>query len=146
MKLKNQVCSLEISKKPCELGVKQESLFYWKPGKGKHFCHQKKNKNHVHDYKWTICDAVKLEHNLPYYKILKDTDLIYSAFTVAELGEMLMIEKENDIIYYETSMQDMEIVLRTYDFDEELCEIAVTETDARAKMLIYLIENKLITL
>ena len=29
MKLQNQVCSLELSKKLKELGVKQESLWYW---------------------------------------------------------------------------------------------------------------------
>ena len=29
MKLEDQVCSLELAKKLKELGVKQDSLFYW---------------------------------------------------------------------------------------------------------------------
>jgi hypothetical protein len=83
MKLENQVCSLELSKKLKELGVKQESLFYhcnWKSiasmGIG-----------------WEIRDKVTVKHNYP---IFLEED--YSAFTVAELISMLQTVAKRDII------------------------------------------------
>jgi hypothetical protein len=101
MKLENQVCSLELAKKLKELGVKQESLFYWV--------------RHWNEGKWVD----KLFY-------LKDEDdkvnSFTSAFTVAELGEML------------TKQQ----IKNSLDGSND------TETNARAKMLIYLVENKLI--
>src|ERR1700689_4384174 len=65
MKLESQVCSLELSKRLKELGFKQESLFYWYNTKG--------------DERF---------YGIAYTKgsKLKNT---FSAFTVAELGEML---------------------------------------------------------
>lgn len=73
-----------------------------------------------------------------------------SAFTVAELGEMLpkclhvgihmhdltIIRSSVWRFYYGVNMADS-VYLTTGNDD--------TEADARAKMLIYLIENKLIT-
>lgn len=72
------------------------------------------------------------------------------AFTVAELGEMLPpgygSHKVSDITHV-TEFQS------TFDEAEYSCtspykepyQVAKTEADARAKMLIYLIENKLIS-
>jgi len=65
MKLENQVCSLELSKKMRELGFEQESAFYWR------------NAGQVG---WQIENEVWMRN--------KKEDA-YSAYTVAELGEFL---------------------------------------------------------
>lgn len=70
MKLEDQVTSLEISKKLKELGVKQESEFYW-------------------------VVTLTTEYHLSWYpngelpKALQQRNDCYSAFTVAELGVLL---------------------------------------------------------
>lgn len=123
MKIEQQVCSLELSKKLKELGVKQESLFHW-------YFHQNKNK--------------KFELGILYgKKELMESQ--WSAFTVAELGEMLpggicqtdKINKERD-----PDLKSYCIYLAGDSFHAK----DDNEANARAKMLIHLIENKLITL
>ncbi|MEK6880067.1 MAG: hypothetical protein AABY22_10685 [Nanoarchaeota archaeon] len=97
MKIENQVSSLQPSKRLKELGVKQDSLFYW--------------------------------HNIDTYPSIMYGDStewagdeLISAFTVAELGEMLpLFIIMNNGIYF----QDKK------------------EADSRAKILIYLLENGL---
>ena len=133
MKLEDQVVSLDLAKRLKELGVKQESLFYWKT------------------------DATGVNKN----SSIGFTELIYkfspfnpqnlwerfSAFTVAELGEMLPVKfdtiKRTDLQYWviENTEDDCESCgePRMRFFDKT---IAATESDARAKMLCYLLENK----
>ena len=129
MKLEQQVVNLELSKKLKKLGVKQESLWYW-----------------------IIAEKVSwiIENNS---EILSDKDKQhYSAFTIAELGELLpqVFEKEEELYYIEPNangnglrfmdyVSENGIFLRAYPLIE-----AKTEADARAKMLIYLYKNKLI--
>lgn len=128
MKLEAQVISLELAKRLKELGVKQESLWWWKDTGAKYvlFSHIFKSK-------------------LP-----QDC----SAFTVAELGELLPYKliqgviAESPRIYYLYAskcgtdwgcfyaMNNGQTRLWTKD--------APTEADARAKMLIYLLEKGLI--
>ncbi len=118
MELSDQVCSLELAKRLKELGVKQESLFWHT---------EQLNKNHKSIYNPIIPVELK-----------DDSHNFYSAFTVAELGEMLP--------YYNYSIM----------FSIRFCDIYLghptkgsiifkesTEANARAKMLIYLIENNL---
>lgn len=115
MKLENQVTSLELSKKLKKLGVKQESLWSWYGDKG---------------------DLIMSNYD---NEIFNTTTVIpYSAFTVAELGEMIKnkgwgypIYVERDNKWHNVLNSDLPIVVEN------------TEADARAKMLIYLIENKL---
>jgi hypothetical protein len=66
MKLEQQVVSLELAKKLKELGVKQESLFYWN--------------RHKSEISWGLSqtNCSKISH----WETI-------SAFTVAELGELL---------------------------------------------------------
>jgi len=71
MKLENQVCSLELAKKLKELGVKQESLFYWRYNDGMD--------------EWFIDEWDEFGPGKEFISSLKAT----SAFTVAELLEML---------------------------------------------------------
>ena len=113
MKLENQVCSLDLAKKLKSLNVKQESLFVW-------------------------CD----EYDLPCWKgAFKRTNEI-AAFTASELGEML----PRDILLSETEPSEMEISQlygkhwQVY-YPHTVTHNAPTEADARAKALIWLIEN-----
>lgn len=115
MKLEQQVVSLELAKRLKELGVKQESLFYW----------QGADKNGY---------IINFEKDLFEYDCEK-----YSAFTVAELGEMLMplIPVPINKKWQAPSPKDQTIRIVGYLKD-------TTEADARAKMLIYLLENNLL--
>lgn len=116
MKLEDQVCSLELAKSLKSLGVKQESLFWW--------------------IKWNEHYGMHVEYRPNF--VAKDMGK-YSTFTVAELGEML---PANEIHYSIDGNQWC--VLYGNDLMDGHGEFADTEADARAKMLIYLIENKLI--
>lgn len=128
MELKEIVTSLELSKRLTELGVKQESIFYW-------------NVWYVHGA-FRNADLERSRMGYENNKTLSCRN--YSAFTASELGEMLpvfssgynelSIEKSNIekwIVKYECSRT------REASFsDGNLC-------NALAKMLIHLIENKL---
>ena len=119
--LEQQVCSLELAKQLKELGVKQESLFNWifvnRPGEiGK-------------------------------WRVAYDWDPLYvdsgniSAFTVAELGEMLPANYcsgrwENGYWWCHDS----------YDRNFDKVQQGLTEADARAATLVYMIKNKKISL
>lgn len=133
MKLEQQVCSLELSKSLKELGVKQESAFVWRH--------------------WRYNGQVVLDERRPEYKdyaphrrMLPQTSDIAAAFTVAELGEML---QEGMTDCHKTGFGRWRCAFMpsvTLDgTDEEVAAVGDTEADARAKMLIYLLENKLIT-
>lgn len=136
MILEEQVVSLELAKKLKELGVKQESAFYWEVNL---------------QNKWTLFlvddFSPRMHPNA-------------AAFTVAELGEMLphyVCPKYNDTPQYlriEKMPSDRTWriqYMRRRDEGEHIehrtpvnpvCEI--TEADARAKMLCYLIEQKIV--
>lgn len=108
LKLEQQVCSLESSKRLKELGLQQESLFYWS---------------------WDKCTDT---YNLVYVEDLKkcfesDDFDEYSAYTVAELGVL--------IPHYGRTDKDRNYWLNLQD---------LPEAEARAKMLIYVLENGLI--
>jgi len=121
MKLEQQVVSLELAKILKALGVKQESLFTWL---------------------WT---SERGEYELfgRNHPIANDTaremfpENYTSAFTTAELGEMLPAG------YKTTKGHDVFIVEGMPDEPYSI-QRANTEADARAKMLIYLLEQKLI--
>lgn len=117
MNLEDQVCSLELAIKLKKLAVKQESYFKWEE--------RENGDKEVYHSKATSC-----------------THKYYSAFTVAELGEILNEET------YSRRMRKFEGWYCTYirqGIEERLRNtIAKTEADARANMLIYLLENRLI--
>ena len=131
MPLEQQVCSLELAKKLKKLGVKQESLFW--------YTHAPKNRQ---DGEWI--------HVLTYGRNNMRDETI-PAFTVAELGEMLPMEIKNrngkyDECYFETSR----IVFKKWTVayykksTARAFQMGDTEANARAKTLIYLIENGLL--
>lgn len=129
MKLEDQVCSLELAKKLKELGVKQESAFIWA-------------EKAVDEFMGNVYPSSEYSiHLREDYKSLSEEELEeVAAFTVAELGEMLKLRIPAPIegSWYAASPKDQP-VKRLGKLTE------TTEADARAKMLIYLIENKIIT-
>jgi hypothetical protein len=122
MKIEQQVTSLEISKRLKELAVKQEGIFHW--------------------FDRAEVNAFKGEPPLLLQEIQDTNPHRYSSFTVAELGEMLpkfFISGKEEIggPYFcndDSVLSKITGILTTAD----------TEADARGKMLIYLLENKLI--
>ena len=165
MKLENQVVSLELAKQLKELGVEQESLFYWVKGKmeygyeGEWSIEEDDNyfiltecldrKPIGSDFSIDCGDIGGTHEEWEKYrrreKRLRKIVLegVYSAFTVAELGEML----PNTV--FSTKVRGDEWLWRCENVNENgyiSSSGANTEADARAKMLIHLLENKLITL
>jgi len=127
MTLEKQVVSLELSKKLKELGVKQESIFYY-----------------WHD---------KCKFNLAPNIELPKIETICSTFTVAELGEIMSTHEltdanEGDSFTLKISSA-IDFWCATFGNNDIDITPQIEDTslaDALAKMLIYLIENKLITL
>jgi len=129
MTLENQVCSLELSKRLKELGVKQVSLFYWFFLNGK----------------WYVSDKDREGYRE-----------MVSAFTVAELGEMLpnYVSTSNcgggrhseRVDYLVCENQNAREAWIRGTRKEYICTDFrdKNEANARAKMLIYLLENELI--
>ena len=126
MKIEEQVVSLELAKKLKELEVKQDSVWYWVLSDG------------YFDYR-----LVHKGFNLDLSSIIKS---IYSAFTVAELGEMLPdgSYSQRRMRREEGSNQESPLTLLWICAHKYDAKRAKTEADARASMLIYLIENKLL--
>jgi hypothetical protein len=123
MKLEAQLTSLKLSKKLRELGVKQDAFWSW--------------------YDTTDYDDIprlnRSDENCPVCTLSKQTfEDKYSAFTVAELGEIGKLEM---ISWYNPRFEKWAVAR---EYDDQLRLYEDTEADARAKMLIYLIENKLI--
>jgi len=144
MELKKQVVSLELAKKLKELGVKQDSLFYWLE----------------YNDEW----QVKATHGGLTRKFIdnvrknaRDGRIIpkdcISAFTVAELGETLRLKLGNEHDYNSRPITDENnkgsFKWQARNQEEGLYDkdgnyiFADTEADARAKILIHLLENKL---
>lgn len=126
MTTQDQVTSPEPSKKLKELSVKQESLFYWN-----------KNANLISSFNWGDVDREDWE-------IIKG-DLI-SAFTVAELGEMLPRRIKTIKLKSKTKGEIWVCDNWRRKKQERTSFNAKTEADAKAKMLIYLIEHNLMKL
>jgi len=129
MNLENQFVNLELSKKLKELGVKQESLFYW------YYCDE--NKPFI-EYEELLYENI--------YRTGPDPIKICSAFTASELLEMLpfgefgynflLIQKDDE---YDIShaIEDAYIENNIHFLDKNL-------QNALAKMIIHLIEKQLI--
>lgn len=153
MELKYQVCSLNLAREIKNLGFYKTSTFVYEnpisleEGEGWLFA-----------YKLMVTERAKIGSRL------------YPAYTVAELGEMLPKRLKNHwkissmykfkrgtyvdltISYNERTKEWIVSYYGDTGFGESdkniyfHGEIAKTEADARAKMLIYLLKNNLITL
>ena len=115
MKLEQQVCSPSLAKKLKALGVQQDSYLYW---------------GQYSTTEWRIVN--------PLWRATDKNSNDVSAFTVAELGEML----PSMTISYHKAIGEW--TCKT--MNEKVPEITMemTEADARAQMLIYLIKHKII--
>lgn len=134
MKLEQQVVSLELSKRLKELGLKHESLYMWALDKSGY------------------CMEVRLKRKISFER----SEFVYSAFTVAELGEMLpmFVKTDGKENYLSTGVisenkrdkTNRKYFVRIENIGFNGLKTANTEADARAKMLIFLLENNFITL
>jgi len=152
MTLEQQVISLDLAKRLKELGVKQKSFWTWHTR-----LWQKSGEPEV--YLWP---AYGFSNNSApsgrTHKTNYNEDA--SAFTVAELGEMLPTgqfwkDESNDKLIRTFRAQGenkywwCELAQGTEVYPAPMAkpihrEVEITEADARAKMLVYLLENKLI--
>lgn len=123
MILKQQVVSLDIARKLKDLKVKQKSYFY----------HLMQNGG-----SGRLVKSIQVGQELR-----QGTGGVFvSAFTVAELGEIL---KGATNTWYDDSKWICAFVSHEEKKNIRL-EYGKTEADARANMLVFLLENKLITL
>lgn len=123
MKLKDQVCSLELAKKLKELEVKQESLWYYENGEL---------------FIWDDSGNPELE---------PDWDNCFSAFTIAELGEIMKGKGMGVTAYSTLGRGEWWVRGGTWDVGSQKYEGLETDkiwANALAKMLVYLLENKTI--
>lgn len=148
MKLEQKVCSIESSKKLKKLGVKQESSFYWVD-------------THTSFERIILLyenESVHIGSNDYFISDFDEKDVL-SAFTVAELGEILpkriSIGIDSYHIEFAWLIDPHSLESEAYVFYvEEIGDCAnehwpcvgKTEAEARAKMLIYLLENNILKL
>lgn len=126
MNIEQQVCGREYSEKLEKFGVPQKSVWYWFKD---HRYVQYKN-----DRQWKR-DRLKKEWGLISFKISEDC---ISAFTVAELGEIL----PGWVNTVRTGKRGKKDYWQCWQVDSKNIK-ADTEANARAKMKIYLLENNL---
>jgi len=127
MEVEKQVCSFELAERLKELGVKQESFFYWIP-------------EDVSRIDWSVesSDNIASESS--------QSSEALSAFTVAELGETLPREIIRDGLHLH--MEELRnasgewITKYILEYKDGQTCFGISQADARAKMLIYLLENK----
>jgi hypothetical protein len=140
MKLEEQVTSLEISQKLKALGMKQDSLFYWKNYMLTAYDWQKQ------DHFWLDEETYEQddESSNQYTRKRKPDMEIYSAFTVAELGAVLPNEvatqRKTMVLPDGTEVENQWCAIYAAG-ENTTFEYAPTEAEARGKLLFYLLEN-----
>jgi hypothetical protein len=134
MKLEDQVVNLELAKKLKELGVKQDSLFYYQnnPYSDGEECIDLM----VNEYSSEAGENVIMNTESD-----NDNHPKYSAFTVAELGKITSNSFNEWAEGYNKS--DSEWYFK-YRIDKSYLSCQKNEANARAEFIIHLIENKLI--
>ena len=130
-KIAKQVCSPALAQQLKAVAVPQESLWYWVPSSGG-------------KYPLLVPAEELVDH--PLFQVAA-----VSAFTVGELGELLpsTIEQHGEFLSFLALKSprgfSVAYVLTPADRQSGIEIKASTEADARAQMLLYLIENKLFT-
>ena len=177
MKLEQQVVSLDLTKRMKELGAPQESLFWWIRGEMEYGYEGEWHINETEREEYFLFDHVvgqsfdKDSYDLhpittdigeDYEKWEKEQKAgkkrmlktIFSAYTVAELGEMLPAFNPDGSAFQQLHCRknrnskgdEWSVVYHNQNHGgySSFIFFADTEADARAKMWIYLKENKLI--
>jgi len=141
MNISDQVCSIELAQKLKQLGVKQESLFYW----------QNQPYNDGTDDIVLMINEIHNDRNsntIINTECETDDHPKYAAFTVAELGAMLPYEVNERFLIIEKCFCNLwQLKYSDEDYLRESVIVEIkdeSEANARAQMLIYIIENKLI--
>jgi hypothetical protein len=125
MNLEDQLCPPAQAKRLKNLGIMQESLHYY-------------NENGINIHSPTGLIVLK---NLHIERDSEDNELdSISAFTVAELGAALPCSLNGAVIIMENSE-----AIKYVSYQRIKTTFGSTEAQARANMLIWLIENKYIT-
>jgi len=136
MKLEDQCISLELAKRLKELGVNQDGVFSWA--------------KHEENFDLTSTDMTELMAKRPKYARRYESSDVYSAFTLAELFEMLPEMKEPFRLHFGIENPNIDFggkyysVVDIIDYPEDTYFYDDNFANCLAKMLIYLIENKLI--
>ena len=131
MELEQQVVSFENAKRLKELNIRKESLFYW--------C----------EFKDKYCIPIKTKPYIIYGKRKWKKELLISAFTVAELGEILptyLKEHAKKGISFSVETDGFCIFKRHFGWIVSYAQFSRSDktlANAMAQMLILLIENKL---
>ncbi len=136
MKLEEQVCSLELAKKLKELGVKQldNSLWAWAE---------------VAQHEKDEHGRLKWKYEIVANDFQADLEFV-AAFSVAELGEFIRQANLADLIFttdgstYEWRVWLADAASDDFPFTFEPSFVEKSEADARAKMLVYLLESNLV--
>jgi len=157
LKLKEQVVSLEIAKELKELGVPQKSLFYyWFP------VGMVVNSDNIPWQDEVVEKWIGIDESNPIIALKENQPCeylpFYSAFTVAELGEMLpqgffsgKINRDGFDCRQEDKRKWFCSEINngheewTRMFKQKISQYEYTEANARGKMLIYLIKQGLIS-
>ena len=134
MKLEDQVASLELCKRLKNWGVRQESAFYW-------CCADQK------DNRWVLLGSGREYYEKGGSWSVDDffPESRCAAFNVAELGEMLSVGtlKIYSLKFDSGAGRYWKAERNSITDGDKIC-IGNTEADARAKMLIYLIEQGIV--
>lgn len=129
MNLESQVCNLELAKRLKELGVKQNSLFCWLEGINTSEYLLFPCEPYFPHLDWRVNDKTPPFHG-------------FSAFTVADLGALLPSQYlacfKDESGWYGYNISPTAEWKSMFPVQ--------TEADARAKMLVFLLESKLLTL
>lgn len=136
MKLENQVTSLELSRQLHEAGITQDSLVYW--------CEY----TYYNDEREITTDWILKDQK----QQVKEVGLCMSAFTVAELGEILPAYildkegKENYLYSYKNTNLFWCVMYRRWGDEGNALEPKKnsSEAEARGQTLLYLKKQGLI--
>ena len=139
MELSKQVCSLELSKRLKELGIKQASLFCWYHPSSM-ASGRKPTEDEWKDDTWLLGSTLHLYEAVGKQGHPRSWFMgCVSAFTVAELGEMLPVGALGAYLNIFKNVEGTWSV----GYGKEKTITADIEANACAKVLIYLVENGL---
>lgn len=159
MELEEQVVSLQLSQKLKELGVKQNSLIYWRDDEYPYLClpsfggqahipmEAQYSKNSKYLSAFTVAELGNMLPKSINIKTVDEDKKIFSWFRLVT-GRSLIVEEQTPYEFWTVNyICDTTNELRNWLFDHFLSPPIYdkNEANARAKMLIWLIENKLVT-